>query len=82
MSWQQRKRGKSKRSPPRKGNVHLMTALVEAAHCASRKKDTYLKDKVFRPKARRGHLRAVVAIAHKILKPTTQFLLATLNSMN
>jgi len=60
--------GKSRRSPTRKGNVHLMTALVEAAHCASRKKDTYLKDKFFRLKARRGHLRAAVAIAHKILK--------------
>jgi transposase len=60
--------GKSRRSQTRKGNVHLMTALVEAAHCASRKKDTYLKDKFFRLKARRGYQRAAVAIAHKILK--------------
>lgn len=59
--------GKRKRSDTRKGNVHLMTALVEAAHGASRKKNTYLKDKFFRLKARRGYLRAAVAIAHKIL---------------
>ena len=45
-----------------------MTALVEAAHGASRKKDSYFKDKFFRLKARRGYLRAAVAIAHKILK--------------
>jgi transposase len=60
--------GKKKKGPARKGNVHLMTALVEAAHCASRKKDSYFKDKFFRLKARRGYLRAAVAIAHKILK--------------
>ncbi len=60
--------GKRKKGPARKGNVHLMTALVEAAHGASRKKDSYLKDKFFRLKARRGYLRAAVAIAHKILK--------------
>ena len=45
-----------------------MTALVEAAHAASRKKDSYFKEKFFRLKARRGYLRAAVAIAHKILK--------------
>lgn len=44
-----------------------MTALVEAAHGASRTKNTYLKDKFFRLKARCGYLRAAVAIAHKIL---------------
>lgn len=60
--------GKHRKGTARKGNVHLMTALVEAAHGASRKKDSYLKDKFFRLKARRGYLRAAVAIAHKILK--------------
>jgi transposase len=60
--------GKKKTGTARKGNVHLMTALVEAAHGASRKKDSYFKDKFFRLKARRGYLRAAVAIAHKILK--------------
>jgi transposase len=60
--------GKRKRSEARKGNVHLMTALVEAAHGASRTKGSYLKDKFFRLKARRGYQRAAVAIAHKILR--------------
>jgi transposase len=60
--------GKRKKGTARKGNVHLMTALVEAAHAASRKKDSYFKEKFFRLKARRGYLRAAVAIAHKILK--------------
>jgi hypothetical protein len=44
-----------------------MTALVEAAHGASATKNTYLKDKFHRLKARRGYLRAAVAIGHKIL---------------
>lgn len=60
--------GKRKRSGTRKGNVHLMTALVEAAHGASKKTGSFLKDKFFRLKARRGYQRAAVAIAHKILK--------------
>ena len=59
--------GKRKRGQARKGNIHLMTALVEAAHCASRTKGSYLKDKFFRLKARCGYQRAAVAIAHKIL---------------
>jgi transposase len=60
--------GKRKRTDTRKGNVHLMTALVEAAHGASCTKGSYLKDKFFRLKARRGYQRAALAIAHKILK--------------
>jgi hypothetical protein len=50
-----------------KGNVHLKTALVEAAHAASRAKGTYLRDKFYRVKARRGTKRAAVTVAHKIL---------------
>lgn len=59
--------GKRKGSRVRKGNVHLQTALVEAAAAAARKKGSYLKDKFFRLKARRGYKRAAMAIAHKIL---------------
>jgi hypothetical protein len=59
--------GTRKRSPARKGNVHLMTALVEAAHGASSTRGSYLRDKFHRLKARRGYQRASVAIAHKIL---------------
>ncbi len=66
--------GKQKTNETRKGNVHLKTALVEAATSASRKKGSYLKDKFFRLKARRGHKRATMAIAHKILKVAYQIL--------
>jgi transposase len=44
----------------------LKTALVEAANCAAKAKGTYLRDKFYRLKARRGYKRAAVAIAHKI----------------
>jgi transposase len=46
--------GKHKGQPGRKGNVHLTTALVQAAVGASRKKGSYLKEKYWRLKARRG----------------------------
>ena len=59
--------GKRRNVRVTKGNVHLKTALVEAAHAAARSKGTYLRDKYFRLKARRGAKRAVVAVAHKIL---------------
>ena len=59
--------GKRKSCRIPKGNVYLKTALVEAANSAARAKDTYLRDKFFRLKARRGYKRAAVAIAHKIL---------------
>jgi hypothetical protein len=54
-------------SRARKGNVHLRAMLVGAAISASRTKGSYLKDKHHRLKARRGALRAGLAIAHKIL---------------
>ena len=66
--------GKRGHTVTRKGNVHLMTALVEAAHGASRTKGTYFKDKFFRLKARRGHLRAAVAIGHKVLRAAHRML--------
>jgi transposase len=59
--------GKRKSSRIPKGNVYLKTALVEAANSAARAKTTYLRDKFYRLKARRGYKRAAVAIAHKIL---------------
>jgi transposase len=69
--------GKSKSTETRKGNVHLKTALVEAATSAARKKGSYLKDKFFRLKARRGYKRAAMAIAHKILKLAHRILSTT-----
>jgi transposase len=59
--------GKRKSGRVTQGNVYLKTALVEAAIAASHQKGSYLRDKFFRVKARRGHKRAAVAIAHKIL---------------
>ena len=59
--------GRRKSGRVTKGNVHLKTALVEAAQASTRAKGTYLRDKFHRLKARRGAKRAVVAIAHKIL---------------
>jgi transposase len=59
--------GKRKSSATRRGNVHLKTALVTAAVCGSRPKGSYYKDKHHRLRARRGRLRAAMAIAHKIL---------------
>jgi len=59
--------GKRKSSRITKGNVYLKTALVEAAASAARAKGTYLRDKFYRLKARRGYKQAVVTVAHKIL---------------
>jgi transposase len=59
--------GKRRRARVTKGNVHLKTALVEAAYAASRAKGTYLRDKFYRVQARRGAKRAAVTVAHKIL---------------
>ena len=59
--------GKRKSSRIPKGNVYLKTALVEAANAAARAKGTYLRDKFYRLKARRGYKRATIAVAHKIL---------------
>ncbi len=59
--------GKRKSSRIPKGNVYLKTALVEAANAAAKAKGTYLRDKFYRLKARRGYKRAAIAVAHKIL---------------
>lgn len=59
--------GKQRGGKTRKGNVHLKTALVNAAISGSRNRRSYLAEKYRRLQARRGKLRAAVAIAHKIL---------------
>jgi transposase len=59
--------GRRRPAAARKGNVHLRTLLMEAASGVARTKGTYLRDKFFRLKARRGYKRAIMAIAHKIL---------------
>jgi len=52
---------------PRKGNVFLKSALFAAASAAVRTKDSYYRDKYNRLRARRGPVRALMAIAHKLL---------------
>lgn len=59
--------GKSKRVSARRGNVHLTTALVQAAVCAARTKGTYLRSKYWKLVPRIGKKRAAMAVAHKIL---------------
>src|SRR5439155_21319463 len=53
--------GKQRTGRTRKGNPWLKTALVEAAHSASRAKQTYLAAQYHRLAARRGAKRAAVA---------------------
>jgi transposase len=59
-----RKRGRTSIRP---GTPYLRPALVEAALATTREKNSYFREKYYRLKARRGHKRAVVAVAHKIL---------------
>ena len=60
--------GKKRSGKSRKGNVFLKTALVSAAISGCRRRGgTYLAEKYRRLTARRGKMRAAVAIAHKIL---------------
>jgi transposase len=59
--------GKKKSSRITPGNRYLKTMLCQSAHAASHTKKGYLRDKFYRLKARRGHGRALIAIAHKIL---------------
>jgi transposase len=59
--------GKRRHAGTRKGNVHLVTTMTQAALGATRKKGSYYKDKYWRLRARRGGKRAMIAIAHKLL---------------
>ena len=56
----------SGRSPVRKHP--LKTLLVEIAWAAIKVKGSYYRDKFYRLRARRGAKRAIIAIAHRILK--------------
>ena len=50
------------------GTLAKTDALVEAAQAAARTKDTYLSARYRRIASRRGRKRAIVALAHKMLK--------------
>lgn len=56
----------SGRSPVKKH--HLKTILIEVAWAAVKVKGSYYRNKYYRLKARRGSRRAIVAIAHRLLK--------------
>ena len=57
---------KSGRSPVKKH--HLKTIMVEVAWAAVKKKGSYYRDKYWRLKYRLGPKKAIIAIAHKIIK--------------
>jgi transposase len=60
--------GNQRSGKTRKGNVVLKTVLINAAVTGSRRANgTYLAEKYRRLVARRGKMKAAVAIAHKIL---------------
>ncbi len=66
--------GKRQKGTTRKGNPWLRAALIEAAHAAGRKKDSYLSAQYRRLAARRGKRRAAVAVGHSILVITYHLL--------
>lgn len=59
--------GKRQKGTTRKGNPWLRAALIEAAHAAGRKKDSYLSAQYRRLMTRRGKKKAAVAVGHSIL---------------
>lgn len=59
--------GKHLSGRTRKGSVWLKSALVEAAQAAVRMKHTYFGAQYARLKSRRGHRRAIIAVAHALL---------------
>ncbi len=59
--------GKQRSGRTRKGNPWLRALLVQAAHAAARKKETYLAAQYRRLAIRRGKSRAAVAVGHSIL---------------
>ncbi len=60
--------GKRRNGKTRKGNPWLRAALVQAAHAAGRKKDTYLQAQYRRLVGRRGGKKGAVAVGHSILE--------------
>jgi transposase len=59
--------GKRRSGKTRRGNPHLRAALIESANAAARSRNTYLRAQYEQVKRRRGHKKAIVAVAHSIL---------------
>jgi transposase len=60
--------GKKFSTNTRKGNQHLVSALVECSWASPRKKGSHFKAKYRRLTARRGSQRAIVAVGHTLLR--------------
>ena len=60
--------GKRRSGKPPVKKHWLKTIMVEVAWAAVKKKKSYYKDKYYRLKARLGSKKAIVALAHRILK--------------
>jgi transposase len=59
--------GKHRSTRVRKGAPWLKTNLVQAAWGAARSKETYLRSQFLRLKARRGPMKAILAVASSML---------------
>ena len=68
--------GKHKSEKTRKGNRWLRMALIEAATATIRIKDSALAARYRRVRRHRGHKKAVVAVAHAILRIVYHLLVA------
>lgn len=68
MSNKQRKCGQKKSSKIGNGNKWLKSLLVECAWTAVRKKDHYLRSKYYKLVTRMGKKKALIVVAHKMLK--------------
>jgi transposase len=60
--------GKRKNGRNHTSKNHLKPIMMEVAWAAARTKNTYYHDKYHRLMTRRGHKKAIVAIAHRIIK--------------
>ena len=60
--------GKKFSGATRNGNPHLMANMVESAWAATRKKNCHFKSTYYGVRARRGAKRAIVAVAHRLLR--------------
>ena len=60
--------GKRRSGRTRKGNSYLRSALIQSGWAASRAQGTALRALYYRVKPRRGHKKAIVAVAHQLLQ--------------
>jgi len=60
--------GKRKNGKNYTSKNHIKPIMMEVAWAAARTKNTYYQDKYYRLKTRRGHNKAIVAIAHRIIQ--------------